>query len=303
MRYSIIHSDEAYIKVLEAFYNKHYKDQIDIVFNKDEDNRILICETRINEACMVFSNRNQVMTKEVNQYQSGKDLMVFLMSINHEDLKGASKFKTYGFCNMASRSGSTSLSLNLADQLQQKGKTFWLSLEHLPSAMFYLERKSGLSLSDVIFYMENDIKILREKLSHDKDGFFWLDACENISDVSYINDEKLKALFEILDDLSYSNVIVDFGNNLRLMLESNTDKKIGCILYEMNHFYRLSSLNIAKDMIMVINKRRENLYLNESMIKYLPNYTYIDYEHDLEGDRKWSSKNLQQKLLKALNQT
>ena len=310
MKFNILHEDTYYIDALKRYYNKHYKREVELIFNDDDllNYTVITTQSKLDsmglENALILSDRNQIMTKEIKMYQSGQEFMTFLNAIREEDFIGDLPFRSFGFMNALSASGSTILSLNLAQELSSRGKTLWYSIEDTLCTMFYLDRKSGVSLSDILFYMKQDQDILKSRLLEwHLEGLYWFDQSDLLDDMHLLTIEDLKQLLILLKEVGFSNIVIDFGSNVEWFNKITIDYKSIVLLYNYNHFYRLSyklqGLNLD-DYTFFINKRKHDTYLNESHLRIINTYHYIEYDYDLTEDRRWQSKLIQSKLLKAL---
>jgi len=314
MKYLILSEDLEYIEALESYYKKHYKSEIDILFN--EFNAVgynIICskeyaETYGIECCLSLGNQNQIVSKEINQYQSGRNFMNFLLSIKNDDLSETTVFHTFGLMNAISTAGTTTLSLNLAKALSHRGKTIWFSLEQPPSTMYYLDQKSGISMLDILFYLRHDLNILKERISKwvtDDQHFYFIDQTEVYEELNQLDISLLNDLIDILKQSGFSSIVIDFGRMDNLFKDVELSKKIMLIKQDLNHYYRLDTvLNSYKSnetIEFLINQRLSNVYLNEAYLRMITQFSYIDFDEKLnQGDRKWSSEMIQGQLMKNL---
>lgn len=309
MKFNIKFEDEAYVNALKRYYKKHGNSDVELIFNQPNDIGVIICSQHYAEEhelnyYLILSDKNQVLTKEINQYQSGKDLLLFLASIHESDLKGMTPFKLYGFVNALSTAGATTLSLNLADYLSQKGKTLWFSLESAPSTLYYMDKKSGISLSDILFYLENDWGTLEKRLKEwTLNGLYWFDQVESLEDLEQITPEQLIRLIELLEYVGFSNVVMDLGFQLKWQKHLIFHRFVLCMLYDQSHFYRWpfkhKTMN-TEAMDLFVNRRHSYGGINESALKMMDHYYYIDEDNDLE-ERQWISKTMQSMIGKHLN--
>jgi len=309
MKFKVISEDEMYVEALKKYYEKHYKERLSMYFGDEDVDAIIICDDSLRhlyeqEHTLVFSDQNQVMTHQIMKYQSGKDFIEFIESIHETDLSGHSPFRTYGFVNGVSCSGATVISLNLAEYLSQKGRTLWFSLEEVPSTQYYLERKSGLSMTDVLFYLIHDPEKLKSRLHEwSNDSFLFLDQVENIHDLSQMTIELLNVLMVILEDVGFSNIVIDFGNRTEWIDKIQMYKKNICLLQSLNHFYRFQFNYKHKNLDVyqvVINRACNNIKAHESVLKMVNHLNYLEEDKEITG-KKWQSKMLQHTLVKHLN--
>lgn len=310
MRFNIIYNDFEYVEAIKRYYQKHSSD-VELLFNEDDLSAITICSkthAENNELgyYLAFSSKNQVLTKEVNKYQSGRDFLMFLSSISESDIKGVAPFRIFGLANGITSSGATTLSLNLGDYLSRKGKTIWFSLEKSPSTMYYMNSRSGISFSDVLFYLENDYESLKSRIDEwHMEGLYWFDQVELMEDLEHSNVDTIKSLLRILEETGFSNVIIDLGFqiNWREMLDFNAF--IICMNQDMGDYYRFAfkyKHYEFKDSYVFINKRQVERINNEAILKMMNNYYYIDEDDDLE-ERAWISTTMQSTIAKHLNIT
>ncbi|MBI9014834.1 MAG: hypothetical protein JEZ08_21575 [Clostridiales bacterium] len=314
MKYLILSEDLDYIEALESYYKKHYKSEIDILFNDfDVVGYNIICTkeyaaTYDIECCLSFSNKNQIISKEINQYQSGRNFMNFLLSIRNEDFSDTNVFRTFGFMNAVSTAGTTTLSLNLAKALSHKGKTIWFSLEQPPSTMYYLDQKSGISMLDILFYLKQDMSILEDRILKwvtDKQHFYFFDQTEVYEELDQLDINLLNKLLDILKQSGFSSIVIDFGRMEKLFKDARLGKKVMLIKQDLNHYYRLStvlqSYKSNETIDFLINQRLTNIYLNEAYLRMISQFSYIDFDESLnQGDRKWISEMIQGQLMKHL---
>ena len=314
MKYLILSEDLEYIEALESYYKKHYKSEIEILFNDfDIVGYNIICSkeyaaTYDIECCLSFSNKNQIISKEINQYQSGRNLMNFLLSIRNEDFSETNVFRTFGFMNAVSTAGTTTLSLNLAKALSHRGKTIWFSLEQPPSTMYYLDQKSGISMLDILFYLKQDMSILEDRILKwmtDQQHFYFIDQAEVYEELDQMDINLLNKLIDILKQSGFSSIVIDFGRMGKLFKEASLNKKVMLIKQDLNHYYRLGtvlqSYKSNETIEFLINQRLTNIYLNEAYLRMIPQFSYIDMDESLnQGDRRWLSEMIQGQLMKNL---
>lgn len=209
-------------------------------------------------------------------------------------------FRTFAFVNALSGSGATTLALNLSDALSSRGKTLFLSLEKASSTMFYMDKKSGISLSDIFFYFSYDPKLLESKLNEwQMTGFYWFDPVEHQEDLKAIDGQLINQLMDFLKQADFSYVVLDLGNKPDCNDIFQADNDLFVMTYCHNHFYRVGSLVHEKNLC--INKRRHDMYLNESYIRSAKSSFYVDLDFELEEERTWRSKAIQSAILKHLN--
>ncbi|MCH4887769.1 hypothetical protein EZV73_09300 [Acidaminobacter sp. JC074] len=309
MKFKIVSKDKMYVQALKRYYEKHYSDRLDLYFGDIEMDAVIICDQDMKETynenhVLTLCDKNQVMTHKIRKYQSGKDFMEFLTSIHEADLSGHSPFRVYGFSNVVSSAGSTSLSLNLAEYLSQKGRTLWFSLEHAPSSQYYLEKKSGLSLTDVLFYLHNDPDKLKNRLSEFmKDSFSTLDQVETIYDLKQVSLDSLRNFIDILEQVGFSSVVIDFGYKTAWLEELKIHKKIMCILQNLNHYYRFQFYYKHKstdDYCVFINRASSKGTAHENILKMVNHLYYLEEDQEVM-EKKWQSKMLQHIMAKHLN--
>lgn len=314
MNYLVLSEDLIYIEALEKYYKKHYKSELELLFNdSDVTDYPIICSKKYAkennvEYCLCLSNQNQIVTKEINQYQSGRSFMNFLLSLREEDFDDKTLFQTFAFINGISTAGCTTLSLNLANKLSMKGKTIWFSLEEPPSTMYYIDNISGLSMMDIIFYLKQDKEVLINRIkqwSENNNHLHIVDQAEFYRDLSLINTDFINHLLEILQEAGFSYVVIDFGRKEALFKVVSMYKKIMIIKQDLNHYYRLSgvldTLKLQSNMVYLINQRRSNKYLNEAYLRILPEFSYIDFDNQLSlGERLWKSEMIVGQLTKNL---
>lgn len=314
MKYLILSEDLEYIEALESYYKKHYMSEIEILFNDfDVVGYNIICSkeyavTYDIEYCLSYSNKNQIVSKEINQYQSGRNFMNFLLSIRKEDFSETNGFQTFGLMNAVSTAGTTTLSLNLAKALSQRGKTIWFSLEQPPSTMYYLDQKSGISMLDILFYLKQDTSILKDRISEwmlDQQHFCFIDQAEVYEELNQMDINLLNKLIDILKQSGFSNIVIDFGRMEKLFKEASLSKKVMLIKQDLNHYYRLDtvlqSYQSNETIEFLINQRLTNIYLNEAYLRMISQFSYIDMDESLnQGDRRWLSEMIQGQLMKNL---
>lgn len=310
MKFNIMCEDYEYVEAIKRYYQKH-SDDIELLFNDVDADCITICDpSYVDDKTLgfylIFSDKNQVMTKEINKYQSGRDFLMFLSSINETDLKGVAPFRLFGLVNGISSSGVTTLSLNLADYLCGKGKTLWFSIEDSPSTMYYMNKRSGLSFSDVLFYLENDMECLKTRIeSWQMEGLYWFDQVELMEDLNHTDVKLLVQLFDVLEGAGFTNVVIDLGFQIRWRELLNFNAFIIVMAQEMRDYYRFSFKfkdYDFKDSYVFINKRQVEGINNEAVLKMMNHYYYIDEDYDLE-ERVWISKITQSTIAKHLNIT
>lgn len=303
MKFNIISKDIHYIDALKSYYETHYQNALQIVFNESDTlNYVVISEEAIYDQGLTFSTTNKIMTKEIKKYQSAKAFFNFLKTIRMEDFTQDLPFRTFGFINALSRAGSTTLGLNLSEALSNRGRTLFLSLEMASSTMFYMDKRSGISLSDISFYLKNDRGLLVNKLKDwTMDSFYWFDPVEHDEDLNFFNACHIKDLIGIAKDAEFSNLVIDFGNQRDWMKSKIIEEEIIVLEYSYNHFYRIGHLIHGKNIC--VNKKRQDIYLNESYISTAQSHFNVDFDYGLEEERQWRSKAIQSVMLKHLNMT
>lgn len=313
MKFLIESEDQYYIENLERYYKKHYKSELDLKFNEEVSESYILITSKeyASKHCLeksfTLSDKNQVMTREINQFQSARAFMNYLLSLREEDLQDEVTFQTFAFSNVVSSAGATTLSLNLAKKLSQKGQTIWLSLEEPPSTMFYTDQKSGLSMIDIMYYMKDEGS-LKERLSSwldSKETLHIVDQVEVYKDLSTVDSSFIDKMTDLFSKMAVSYVVIDFGNKVDLLLRSCITEKIMVLNHKLNHFYRLpcvlNTLKVKEQIYFAINKRQENIYLNEAYLRVVDSFFYIDFDNNLyEEERGWQSELIMGQLTKHL---
>ncbi len=303
MKYNIISKDHEYLQKLEEFYKKYYKNKIDIIFNQDiEEGRYLISSKNDEEADLYFGMENDIIAKKINKYQKADDFFEFLISLEDVDFKNKKGFKVISLLNGVTSAGSTTIGLNLADLLSKKGRTIYLSFEKNPSLYFYLEKKINISLNDFIFYINQDRSVIENKLLNLESNLVVIDQSEIFDDIKNIEIDMINKILELIRHTGFNYLILDF-DTLYDQFKSFEGEKYIIINHSLNNYSRLFFHKdyINNGMALIVNNRDREMYINESMLRIVDKFYYIDRDYECyKDDKKWKSTIIQTQLTEIL---
>ncbi len=297
MKYNMVLIDQEYQKKIEEYYLKYYKDKLELRFDLEDSENILIADNENEKADLYLGRVNDTFKKEISKYQNMDDFFGFLICLTEEDFKIKKGFKVISLLNAVSSAGATTLGLNLSDILSRKGKTMYLSLEKNPSLYFYLEQKINISINDFIFYMNQEPSVIEKKLLNITENLLIIDQSDHFEDIKDIDCTLIRKIIKIAEKTGFNYLVIDFDNLYDLFQEIKSEKYI-LINHSINNYSRLyfhiKNLDTIK---LIINNRDRDLYINESLLRVIDKFYYIDKDYEcFKDDKKWKSKIIQTQL-------
>ncbi len=302
MEYILLFEDQEHLSAFEDYYKKYYRNKVDLKFslyeNYQKSQRITIGkkekieELNIYNKCIYLSENNLL-----DIYGSAKCFLENLQTYIYEERIEDTGTKLIGFSGIHGNAGSTSLSFHFSNYLGKKRKTLFLTLEKVQSGKCILEQSAESSLSNLIFYLKQNSDNVSKKIDEIarfsiENQIYYLSDVEYLEDILTLDDNAILMLLDKLEDCSFGNIVIDFGNRFDLLFKSTIKDKFFVIEQDLSQYQQIESVNkyfqrenSDTEITLLINKRKESVYLDEEYLKNFTRYHYIPYDHNMTNGK------------------
>ncbi|MCX8129528.1 MAG: AAA family ATPase [Clostridia bacterium] len=280
-------------------YLEEVSDKVDILLISEDLEHDSVDKSKI--GCFIILTKGKAARGEgeqycINKYQYGDRLAACILGVYSEKtggkFNGESKNKNTRVVSVFSPqggSGKTSIALSACIQCARKGSmVFYLNLEEFNSTSAFLNCKSDLNFSNVIYYLKERSRNLALKIEASKCvdpvwGFHYFAPSDNDVEINEISFEDVNELIDQIKSLGiYDFIFIDMSSSFnarntgllgisdRILLvfgmEMSSESKIARFVDSLDIFVQKGQEDIRGKCGVILNRCRQSVQ------------SYSDYE-------------------------
>lgn len=264
------HNPISLLLIAESSFYKLSPEQLKKKFKNiivlNEQQTSFLCEEKASDGMNII---------HVNKYQSASSIVGEILSFctnTQEDFEGlgttafSARSRLIGFYTPLSRSGQTTLAIELAKYLSQKGRTLFLSFETFSSLAYMLEEQIQEDLTDLLYYADcekNKFGLYLERIRRSRENVDFIAPAQTSLQLKDIDLDRFRNLYELISkDAGYDYVVLDmtdypsgFFDILRMCDDVITIKRNGPKdNYQLGIYDEVLRQNGYEDVFLKTNK-------------------------------------------------